>query len=169
VVAFRFQERPFSGAPAAAVAGRIVGRVGELVGKRGTAKPGVAHALGFLADRGVPAALASSSPMVLIEAVLERLGLRGAFVAVHSAEHEPYGKPHPAVYLTLAARLGVAPPHCLAIEDSLNGVLAAKAGRLRCLAVPDGPAVDDPRLAIADRVLPSLLELDEGVWRGLGG
>lgn len=83
---------------------------------------------------------------------------------VHSAEAEPYGKPHPAVYLSTAARLGVAPARCLALEDSLNGLIAAKAARMRCVAVPERP---DPRFALADLVLPGLAHLEERAWERL--
>jgi len=93
----------------------------------------------------VPVALASSSPYAVIEAALDRLGLTEAFRCVYSAEEEPYGKPHPGVYLTAARKLGVAPEACCAIEDSPNGVLAAKAAKMTCVAVPDRMMAGDPR------------------------
>ncbi len=62
---------------------------------------------------------------------------------VCSATAEPLGKPQPAVYLTAARLLGVAARDCLAIEDSFNGALAAKAARMRCLAVPDMRLIRD--------------------------
>lgn len=168
VVAQRFRERPWTGASQAQVTAGIVARVIALIGARGEAKPGVAHAVDGARRRGLRLALASSSPLAIIEAVLARLGLAGAFEVVCSAEHEPLGKPHPGVYLTTAARLGEDPRRCLAVEDSLNGVIAAKAARMRCLAVPDTHAAGDPRLALADRVLPSLADLDDEVWTALG-
>ena len=71
-----------------------------------------------------------------------------------------------AIFLgvVISAGLGVAPTACLAIEDSLNGVIAAKAARMRCLAVPEAHARHDPRFALADLVLESLVQLDDARW-----
>ena len=112
-------------------------------------------------------ALASSSAYRVIRAVVERLGLADAFDLIYSAEEEEYGKPHPGVYLTTAHRLGVAPTRCLAVEDSLNGVLAAKAARMKCVAIPEAEARHDPRFAIADTVLDSLNGFDAVTWKEL--
>ena len=85
------------------------------------AKPGLLACLDFFKATGLPIAVASSSPMRLIEAAVFGLGLGEYFTATYSAQHEPYGKPHPGVYITAASGLGVAPTKCLALEDSLNG------------------------------------------------
>ena len=58
----------------------------------------------------------------------------------HSAEWEPLGKPHPGAYLSTAAKLGVDPTACLAVEDSFNGAISAKAARMRVVAVPEPAA-----------------------------
>ena len=89
----------------------------------------------------------------MIDATLARLGIE--LPVVVSAESLRYGKPHPAVYLEAASRLGVPPTECLVFEDSLNGVIAAKAARMTVIAVPQR---SDPRFVLADRVLRSLLE-----------
>jgi sugar-phosphatase len=141
----------------------VVERVIALVRERGELKPGVEQALSLVQSRGLRTALASSSPSAIIDTVLDRFGLRSAFEIVHSAEGEPYGKPHPGVYLHTAERLGVRPQECLAIEDSPNGVLAAKAAGMRCLAVPEPPLRGHPWFAIADAVVESLAEIGEVV------
>jgi HAD superfamily hydrolase (TIGR01509 family) len=146
----------------AVVAAEVVRRVSELIAERGEPLPGVDAAVAACRHAGLRLALASSSPRPLIEAVLAKLGLAGTFEVVHSADDEPFGKPHPGIYLTTAARLGVAPTACLAIEDSVNGVIAAKAARMACVAVPLD--LDDPRFGIADLVLPSLADLDLGAF-----
>jgi sugar-phosphatase len=144
------------GQPAEAAA-EIVDRVIELVRVEGSPKPFAVESVREARRRTEKLALASSSPERLIEATLGKLGIRDVFDAVVSASSEPYGKPHPGVYLTTAARLGgVAPTECVAIEDSLNGVIAAKAARMRCVAVPERA---DARFAIADVVLSSLAGL----------
>ena len=112
----------------------------------------------LLAAQDLPLAVASSSSGEMIAAVMERLGIGGYFRILQSAEHEPYGKPHPGVYIEAARRLGVAPEHCLAFEDSPNGVIAAKAAKMACIAVPDPAIRADRRLCIADAILPSLAD-----------
>ena len=153
----------------AEVADQIVGGLIELIQRKGELMPGARRALDFFGSRGLKLGLASSSAYSIINAVVERLGLAGAFDCVYSAEEEPYGKPHPGVYLSAAGRLGVEPTECLAIEDSLNGVLAAKAARMRCVAIPERAERLDPRFAIADLTLDSLAGVGEGLWNKLDG
>lgn len=167
VVEYWRRRHPFDDAPAGALEDAIIGGVVERILSEGEAREGVAHALRFFRARGVRVALASSSSYRLIGAVTERLGLAAEFEVVYSAEEEEYGKPHPGVYLTTARRLGVAPAECLAVEDSFNGVLAAKAARMTCVAVPEPAQRRDPRFSIADAVLDSLADVDEEVWRRL--
>ncbi|MCB9595510.1 MAG: hexitol phosphatase HxpB [Sandaracinaceae bacterium] len=155
VVAVRHAEAPWTDPPQARIVERIVDRLIALVSERGEPLPGVDHALARCRQDGLRLALASSSPMRIIDATLARLGLADTFEVVTSAETERYGKPHPAVFLRCAETLGVPPTACLVFEDSLNGVIAAKAARMRCVAVPEKP---DPRFAIADRVLASLVD-----------
>ncbi len=76
-----------------------------------------------------------------------------------SAEKLPYSKPHPQVYLDCAAKLGVDPLTCVALEDSVNGMIASKAARMRSIVVPAPEAQNDPRFVLADVKLSSLTEL----------
>ena len=151
----------------AAVADAIVAAVVRAVaGASGPAAavPGALDAVRFCAAAGARLAVASSSPPELIEVALERLGVAPLIEVCHSAMEEEYGKPHPAVYLTAAAKLGVAPVDCVAVEDSLNGVIAAKAARMRCVAVPERMT---PEFAVADAVLGSLVEFGPVLWAEL--
>jgi len=157
VVAIRHRQRPWADPSVAEITRRIVDSMIERLRADAPAKPGGARAIDLCAAQRLRLALASSSPLALIEAALEGLGLRDRFEQVVSAEHERYGKPHPAVLLRTAEALGVAPIECLVLEDSLAGVIAAKAARMRCIAVPERP---DPRFVLADLVLPSLESLD---------
>lgn len=139
-----------------ALADRILDTVEELVLTRGEPLPGALDAVAACEKLGLRPALASSSKDRIIAAVLRRLDLADRFEAVCSAEHDTYGKPHPAVFLRTAAELGVEPTHCLVVEDSFNGMVAALAARMRCVVVPEVPS---PRFAAADRVIDSLDEL----------
>ncbi|MGC8472480.1 MAG: hexitol phosphatase HxpB [Acidimicrobiales bacterium] len=164
VTRYWFDRFPWDGPSPDEVARQIVDRVIDLVAEEGRLQPGVDKAIGLCRDHGLVLAVASSSEHRLISFVLERFGLDEHFALVHSAEDEPYGKPHPAVFLTAAERLGVGPDRCLVWEDAPAGVLAAKAARMTCIAVPTLDERDLPAFAIADAVLGSLEEADEELW-----
>lgn len=139
----------------------------ELLRAGGEPKEGVGHVMSLVRTLGLKTALASSSPYAIISTTLERLGLGSAFDCVYSGQEEPYGKPHPGIYLTAAGRLRVPPEECLVFEDSLNGVIAAKAAKMKCAAVPEEFARHDRRFVIADVTLTSLAEFDEETWARL--
>ena len=160
---------PWASPPPVEVAAAVLDRMVELVTTKAEMLPGVVEAIELFRAAGLVAALASSSSYRLIDAVVDRFGLRDAFAVIHSAEEEEYGKPHPAVYLTAAAKLGVEASHCLALEDSVNGLVSAKAARMRCVVVPEAAALDDPRFGLADLVLPSLAQFDAAALAALGG
>lgn len=123
--------------------------------------PGVKEALAFFKARGFNIGLATSSPLSLVDIVVEKLDIAGEFQAVASAEHLPYGKPHPQVYMDCANALAVSPLHCLAFEDSFNGVIAAKAARMTCVAIPVHDQAHLPKWGAADLKLGSLLEFND--------
>jgi HAD superfamily hydrolase (TIGR01509 family) len=121
--------------------------------------PGAREAVERLAARW-PLALASSSNRELIDLALELLGVRHLFAATVSSEEVARGKPAPDVYLEAALRLGVDPVRAAAIEDSHNGIRAAKAAGMRVIAIPNEHfPPDEDALAQADVVLDSLVEL----------
>jgi mannitol-1-/sugar-/sorbitol-6-/2-deoxyglucose-6-phosphatase len=121
--------------------------------------PGVIPLLQALAQTDLKLAIASSSSMSLIQAVVQKLRIETYFDVLWSAEYESFGKPHPTIFLSTAHKLAISPNDCWVIEDSINGVIAAKAARMKCLAVPDLSQLHDPRFAIADKVIPSLEQL----------
>lgn len=128
--------------------------------------PGAVKAVERLAGRW-PLAVASSSNRELIEEFLDGSGLRALFRASVSSEEVGRGKPAPDVFLEAARRLGVAPARCAAIEDSTNGLRAARAAAMRVIAVPNvhyPPSADV--LALADAVVGSPAELTEAVVSG---
>ena len=151
----------------AEVADRIIDRVIAHVEAEGRPMPGVTAAIALFRRYGLRLAIASSSPLRLIDAVCGRLGLAGIEVRC-SAVEEVRGKPAPDVYLTAARRLGVAAVSCLAVEDSPHGIASAKAAGMRCVALPDPLLAADPRYREADLILESLTGLDDAVLRRLG-
>jgi len=128
--------------------------------------PGAEQAVESLAARW-PLALASSSNRELIDLVLESSGLGRYFTASVSSEEVARGKPAPDVFLEAARRLGVEPTHCAAVEDSENGILAAKAAGMRTIAIPNPhyPPHEDALVA-ADVVLASIEELTPAAVEG---
>jgi HAD superfamily hydrolase (TIGR01509 family) len=149
------------------IAGLITDRVIAHVTAEGQPMPGVTAAIARFERCGLRLAIASSSPLRLIDAVCDRLGLARIEVRC-SAMDEARGKPAPDVYLTAARRIGVPAARCLALEDSPHGVASAKSAGMRCIAVPDPLLADDPRYREADLVLTSLTGLDEAALRRLG-
>ena len=121
--------------------------------------PGAQAAVERLAERW-PLALASSSNRELIDLVLDLMGIAGHFKATVSSEEVARGKPAPDVYLEAARRLGIDATRGAAIEDSHNGIRAAKAAGMRVVAIPNEHfPPEDEALAQADVVLESLAEL----------
>lgn len=135
---------------------RIIERVIELIKEKGVAHRGAKEIVELFVEENIPIAIASSSPTKIIDAVLEKITIRQHIKVIHSAENELYGKPYPAVYITTAKKLNIDPQDCLVFEDSPNGVLAAKAARMKCIAVPGPTVKDNKTFFIADMIINSL-------------
>jgi sugar-phosphatase len=149
---------PWSEPSAVVVVEMLLDRVGALVESEGRLLPGAIRAVDLASARG-PIALASSTPLALIWRCLDHFGLTNRFASVHSAETEPYGKPHPGVFLSAASSLGVEPTRCLVFEDSTAGVIAARAASMSVVAVPTPEDRGEVEFLMADLVLDSLEEL----------
>ena len=120
---------------------------------------GAVEAVERLAARW-PLGIASSSNREVIDLVLELSGLALFFKVTVSSEEVARGKPAPDVYLEATRRLGVTPDRSAAIEDSENGIRAAKAAGMRVVAIPNPHFPPDPEaLEQADVTLGSLAEL----------
>ena len=128
----------------------ILAKVQEQVEEKGTPLPGVIDTLNFFKSQQIPIALASSSPLGIIQSVVDRLGIENYFKVMCSAEFEEYGKPHPAVFLAAANYLRVAPENCLVFEDSLNGIIAAKAAKMQCITIPAKENLANEKYNLAD-------------------
>jgi len=168
VVRLRYAEKPWANKSLAQVEAEILAEVQRLATTEGKALPGVYEVLEACSASGCIIALASSSPLHMIEAVITHLGIHEYFSVLCSAADEQHGKPHPAVYLTTAARMGLAPDSCLAFEDSMPGVLAAKAAGMQVVAVPDEHHFNREEFAVAQLKLASLADfLDTQLFRNL--
>lgn len=122
------------------------------------ARPGAVDLVTELKRRGTPIALATSGHRVYVDLALESAGIPTIFDVEVTGEMVQRGKPDPETFLTAAALLDVDPDACLVLEDSPNGVRAAKAAGMTCIAIPndDTTGLD---LAMADEVMVSLDEV----------
>ena len=159
VVALWYRKNPWPKVSTAEVQRRIEARVLTLMRTQGQAMPGVEHALELVESTGCMMAVASSSSSALIDGALERLGILDRFPSRCSAFDDRYGKPHPAVFLTAARRLGVDPLECVAFEDSPPGIESARRAGMRVIAVPDAEHRGHSGFNNADVVLESLANL----------
>ncbi len=132
------------------VENRIVQRMIELLKENGEPLSGVVDTLKHLKSKNFKIGLATSSYEVLINTVLDTLLIRDYFDFTHSAEKESYGKPHPAVYLSVAKKFNIHPKDCLVIEDSLNGIISGKAARMNVVCIPEKSHSPEPKLVLAD-------------------
>lgn len=141
----------------------------EKIRLQGEPMPGVGNILEFFSSRGYPIAIASSSPMRMIEMVIKKLGIESYIQKVSSAGELNFGKPHPEVFIHCAGQLQIKPIQCLVFEDSFNGLIAAKAAKMKCVVVPAPELFHQPKWGAADLKLGSLLNFNElllqAVWK----
>lgn len=130
--------------------------------------PGVRELLTQLRQNGQLLAVASSSPRAHIDKVLEQLQLTELFCATVSGNEVRESKPAPDIFLKAAELIGLQPNECLVIEDSFNGVCAAKAAGMACVGFQN-PNSGNQDLAQADRIIDVYGELRGGVGEWLSG
>ncbi|MCC9308344.1 HAD family phosphatase [Kitasatospora sp. RB6PN24] len=144
--------------PGAAVIGeRLNAAFTARVGARVVPRPGALALLEQLRDAAVPTALVSASPRQVVDLVLTHLG-RDWFAVTLAAEDTELTKPDPAPYLAAAARLGLDPAACVAVEDTPTGVTSAHAAGCAVLAVPSSDVAMPSAPGIT--LLTSLTEAD---------
>jgi beta-phosphoglucomutase-like phosphatase (HAD superfamily) len=139
-----------------------------LIRTEGRGLPGVPEIPLRFREAGLRLGLVSASARPVIDAVLKTVGLGGAFETVVSGDEVARGKPAPDGYLMAARRLAVDPGRCFVVEDTRNGVLAAKAAGMTVAAVP-GPATIHEDFSPADLILPSLEALPKVLERNGNG
>jgi sugar-phosphatase len=128
----------------------IISRMEQLICTNPFPLIGVTETLKFLKSKELKIGLATSSSKRLIHAVLNSLKISDLFDVTCSAEDESHGKPHPAVYLSVAKAMNVFPSKCLVIEDSFNGVISGLAARMKVVCIPEKTHFPNPKLSLAD-------------------
>jgi sugar-phosphatase len=161
VIEYWYEKLGWEGKTITQVEEELLNTVSELILKKADAINGVYQSLDHFKSNGLKIALASSSASSLIKTVLNKLELNDYFDVVNSAENLPYGKPHPMIFINTANDLGVKPTNCLVIEDSFNGLLAAKAAMMKTIVVPDKENQNNPNFNIADYNLTSLTQIKD--------
>jgi len=145
---------------------RMIARSGALLDIEGL-RPGIAELCAEADATGIPRAIVSSSDQEWIGENLGRLGAADGWAAIICAEgNADRAKPRPTMYLEVLELLGVPADDALALEDSPNGIAAAQAAGIRCIAVPN-PVTRALDLSAANVVLGSLSGVALGTLKGL--
>ncbi len=158
VIHFWLKQSQMSPQLASKIEHDIVRDLIEMIQKEGSEMKGVKKLLDTCVEKKLKIGLATSSSVEILDAVLSKLQISKYFEAILSAQNLKYGKPHPEVFINCATILGIETQHCLVIEDSINGIIAAKAAQMRVIAVPDNEHKKVPQFVIADYVCHDLLE-----------
>lgn len=133
----------------------------------GSIMPGAKLSLQWLKANDIKVGLATSSPTRMLNALINHFQLGDYFNVLTSADTALFGKPHPEVYLQCAHALNEAAWNCIALEDSVNGMVSAKAARMKVIVVPEKAAYDNPKFGLADVKLHTLNEFNMDIWRSL--
>ena len=133
----------------------------EIVAEKGVDRiPGIEAFLQNLKEAGIGCAVGSSTPRKNVETILEMVGFGPYFQAIVCAEDVTRGKPNPEVFLTGAARLGLEPTNCAVFEDAYAGLEAAKAGRMKAIALSTTHPASALEPYEPDLILADFLEFD---------
>ncbi len=127
--------------------------------------PGALELIKKLHGSGLRLAVASASHMYLIEGVLKKLSIFDYFETWHSGALEKYTKPHPAVYLSTAAKLNLKPAECLAFEDSFAGLQSAHGAGMVTVSVPAKEVFNEVKFDLAHYKIPSLNDFDYSILK----
>ncbi|MCD6063506.1 MAG: HAD-superfamily hydrolase, subfamily variant 3 [Flavipsychrobacter sp.] len=158
---------PWNGSTSVEVAEEILDDIIDASKRAGRVLPGVIQSLELLKNNGFKIGLASSSPARMIHALVDHFGITHYFDCISSADVVELGKPHPGVFMHCASAMASTPLQCVVFEDSVNGMIAGKAARMKVVVIPDALHFDDPRFALADAKLSSMEDFDLDVLKRL--
>lgn len=153
VTNYWFAKYPWKNVTLQDVEQRVISRVMELIETENCDIHGVKPFVEQLRSKNYKIGLATNSPHQIIPVVLKKLDVLHLFDAALSAEFELKGKPDAAVYLKAAEMLQTNPEHCIAIEDSYSGMLAAKNAGMKVVAFTNGNS--ESHFEIADHKIES--------------
>lgn len=128
----------------------------EIIPYQNLLNPHVLELLKWLRDRSIQMAIASSSPLQDIKEMLRQCELKTYFDVIHSGHECEASKPDPAVYQKTMDDLGVSAKDCLIVEDSFQGIAAAKAAHAFCAALKTSYPMDQRQ---ADVIIDDLLQI----------
>ena len=120
---------------------------------------GIEDLLQKLHEKGIPLLLASSSVREIIETVLQKLNIGQYFSGIVSGDEVERSKPAPDIFLEASSRAGLSPSKCIVIEDSVNGIRAARSAGMKVIGLKNAHS-EDLDLSGADRIVHSLKEID---------
>ncbi len=163
LVMYWYRQYPWTHESPEETANALIDRVCELVVAKGSLLSGVLELIQLCQRRDLPLGVATSSPLRLAETALKHFQVWSLFDTVISAESQPFGKPHPAVYLASAESLAADPANCLAFEDSVRGMQSALAAGMACVVVPAIDSRDRPEFKDATLQLDSLEQVDHAL------
>lgn len=138
---------------------KVHAEVIRLIKTEGKPFAGLLELLNHLNSLNYKIALASGSSYEIIFTVLEKFQIKSFFEEIRSGEEEEFSKPHPQIFINTAKKLNVAYEDCWVIEDSRNGVIAARAARMKVIAMPEKEVENDSVFSIADTKVKSLLDV----------
>ena len=124
---------------------------------------GIKELLKELSNRSIPLLIASSSSREIIEAVVLQLGISEYFTGIVSGDEVEETKPSPDIFIKASKLINIPPEHCVVIEDSENGVRAARAAGMRVVGLVN-PASGQMDLSGADMIIHGLVEFDIGIF-----
>ena len=127
--------------------------------------PGAVDLIKYTSKKGYKLAIASSAAPKRIELFLEKLKIRKYFEVVVSGDDVKHSKPAPDIFLAAATRLGAKPEDCVVVEDANNGVRAAVAAGMKCIAYQGSPHNTDD-LSAADMVVKDFKALTKSLKTG---
>ncbi len=146
--------------------GYLESMTNEIYGELTQLLPGIRELVALLQSWNIPTAIASSGERRWIERTLERLEMTDTFFPIVTAADVGIGKPDPAVYVETARQMGISPADCVALEDSSNGALAAKAAGMYCIGLHHKEGYNQ-NLDMTDKQIQRIEEITEEVLRGL--
>ena len=161
VAAYWYAFRPWIGRSTLDLERAVIDRVRDQIDCHAETLPGVRDTLRVCRSLGLRVGLASNSPLLLCNHVVRRLRLHDDFDTVMSAEQVARGKPAPDIYLAAARSMSVSPLRCLAFEDSVSGVRAAREAGMTVVAIPSAGQVFEVGSHSPHAIFPTLLAFCE--------